>query len=299
MKLSEAVKAYLEYLGSGRGLSVNSVLAYGKDLNKFEEFIRRREFGWERLSPTEVRGFLGELRRSGLSDASMRRVLSAVKGFFRYAVKFELVSYSPFESIKGKKKNSRLPEVLSELEIRRVLENPDLSYQGLRDRAILELLYSTGCRVSELTALNLRDINRNKKSIRVRGKGGKERYVFVGEPAAEALSTYLPLRERHVQGRNPDARLALFLNMRGERLSPRGVSLIVEKHVRESGIDKKVSPHTFRHSFATHLLNNGAEIRLVQEMLGHAGISTTQIYTHVGLEKLRAVYREAHPHGKR
>jgi integrase/recombinase XerC/integrase/recombinase XerD len=188
---------------------------------------------------------------------------------------------------------------MSEKEIVKLLSMPDDTYAGTRDRAILELLYSTGCRVAEVHSMNLRDVVRGKKAVRVRGKGGKERYVFLGGPAREALGLYIGQRKNHVRTEDPDAVRALFLNLKGGRLTQRGIALIIEKYLVNSGISKRVSPHTFRHSFATHLIDHGADIRMVQEMLGHSSVSTTQIYTHVGLEKLKKVYREAHPHGKR
>ena len=170
--------------------------------------------------------------------------------------------------------------------------------KAARDRAVFEFLYSTGCRVAEATALGVRDIDFRQSHVRVRGKGGKERLVFLGQVAAEALKEYLQLRRDNV-GLSPHDADALFLNLRGGRLTTRGIRYILNRYAQERGWTKPVTPHTFRHSFATHVLDAGADIRVVQELLGHASLSTTQVYTHVGLEKLRRVYRQAHPHAKR
>lgn len=298
MSLQEHLQQYMEYLVSVRGLSRNSIRSYQTDLNRFQNYTAQYEVEWSDLKNSDVRNFLAELKRGGLSDAGLNRALSAVKGFYRYAVQFEIVRKNPFSNVKSRRRSRPLPEILNEEEVSDLLKLPDDSYAGLRDRAILELMYSSGCRVSEISGMNLRDVVRGKKAVRVRGKGGKERYVFLGQPAREALAFYIAQRQQHVPKAAADAEQALFLNLRGSRLTQRGIALIVEKYVRKSGVSKKVSPHTFRHSFASHLLNHGADIRIVQEMLGHSSISTTQIYTHVGLDKLKKIYREAHPHGK-
>lgn len=299
MNLSEVLEHYFIYLDSVRGLSAQSLRAYRSDMERFRNFIEGEELDWSSLKARDVRTFLGSLSREGLGDPGIDRVLSAVRGLYRYALRFEIAGNNPFENVKGSGRARPLPEVLSEAEMTALLQLPDETYAGMRDRAILELLYSTGCRVAEVAAMNLRDVVRGKKAVRVLGKGGKERYVFLGTPAREALDLYIGQRSSHVKQGNVDAGRALFLNLQGTRLSQRGIALIVAKYLRKSGMSRKVSPHTFRHSFATHLLDHGADIRIVQEMLGHSSISTTQIYTHVGLEKLKKIYREAHPHGKR
>ena len=299
MKLGDVVKEYLEYLSAVRGLSPNTVRSYQCDLRLYEKYAEEERLDWGSVDIKGVRGFLGSLHRERLADSSINRTLSTIKGFYQYCVRFEYTGNNPFLPVHGKGGSRNIPEVMSEKEIERLLGLPDDTYGGIRDRAILELLYSTGCRVDEVHTMDLRDVVRGKKTVRVRGKGGKERYVFLGAPARECLALYIGQRSSHVRPDSPDAAKALFLNARGSRLSRRGIALIVEKYVTASGIKKKVSPHTFRHSFATHLIDRGADIRVVQEMLGHSSVSTTQIYTHVGLEKLKKVYREAHPHGKR
>ncbi len=299
MSLHAVVTDYLHYLEAARGLSAHSLRAYKTDLIRFEAFVAARDADWTALRPADVRGFIGSLHRDELSGSSINRALSAVKGLYRYAVRYEIASADPFEHIKGKSRGRNLPQVLSGTEIEHLLSMPDDSFNGARDRALMELMYSTGCRVAEIAAIDRKDLEKGKKSIRVLGKGDKERYVYVGRPARAALSYYLDMRDQHFRQNSLAETEALFVNLKGTRLSTRGIGLILAKYMQRSGISKKVSPHTFRHSFATHLLDQGADIRLVQEMLGHSSVSTTQIYTHVGLEKLKKVYREAHPHGKR
>ncbi len=299
MSLYEVITDYLHYLESVRGLSAHSLRAYKTDLARFEAFITEREADWTALRPADVRAFVGRLHRDELNGSSINRALSAVKGLYRYAVRYEITAADPFEHIKSNSRGRNLPQVLSGTEIEQLLSMPDDSFNGARDRALLELLYSTGCRVAEIAAMDRSDLEKGKKSIRVLGKGNKERYVYVGRPARAALFYYLDMRNEHFRQNSLADTQALFVNLKGTRLTTRGIALIIAKYLQRSGISKKVSPHTFRHSFATHLLDQGADIRLVQEMLGHSSVSTTQIYTHVGLEKLKKVYREAHPHGKR
>lgn len=299
MSLHEAITDYINYLESVRGLSEHSIRAYRTDLTRYEGFIAERALDWLQLKPADVRAFVGSLHRENLSGSSINRALSAVKGLYHYAVQFEIAGVDPFEHIKSRSSGKNLPQVLSGTEVETLLNMPDDTCNGARDRALMEVLYSTGCRVAEISAMNIQDVQKGKKSIRVLGKGNKERYVYIGRPARAALSYYLEMRRHYLEKNSLAEITALFINLKGTRLTSRGIALIINKYMQRSGISKKVSPHTFRHSFATHLLDKGADIRMVQEMLGHSSVSTTQIYTHVGLEKLKRVYREAHPHGKR
>lgn len=296
MSFAEVVERYIEYSSSVRSLSERTILAYRRDVRKFGAFLEEFELSWDRLRSRDVRSFLSTLMREGLQESSVNRTLSSVKNFYAFCQKFEYSETNPFSTLQGVKRSAHLPEVMSEEELKELIELPESDYLGTRDRSILELLYSTGCRVSELTAMDVNDIAGSGNSIRVRGKGKKERYVFIGGPAREALSFYLSMRDRHASKDDADAGRALFLNAAGHRLSQRGVADILSRYIRKSGIGKKISPHSFRHSFATHLLDRGVDIRIVQEMLGHSSVSTTQIYTHVGMERLREVYTRAHPH---
>ena len=287
---------YLRYLNNVRHYSEQTLRAYTEDLSKFEEYIREEKLDPESLDVSCARRFIAGLSREGLSKASVNRSLSALNGYYNWLFKNRQVQYNPFENLKSLKKNRDLPDYLFENEIEVLLELTGNDFAGLRDRFILELLYSTGCRVSEAASINITDIDFKDRSIRVNGKGDKERIVYIGKNAFECLREYLPLKNIRTDKDDPDAANALLINLRGRRLTQRGIALIVEKYVRKSGIPKKVSPHTFRHTFATHLLDNGADIRVVQEMLGHESLSTTQIYTHMGIERLRDVYKQAHPH---
>jgi integrase/recombinase XerC/integrase/recombinase XerD len=298
MKVREARERYLQYIESARNLSARTIEGYRRELGRFADFVEREGLDWRRMRPQEVRLFMGDLLREGLAETSVNRALSAVKGFYAFCRRFELVEREPFSSVRGMKKQRRLPEVLGSNEIEELLSLPGDDFYGLRDRALLELLYSAGCRVSEAAGLNIEDVAGGGDSVRVVGKGAKERYLFLGGPARQALAAYFPAREARLRAAGKQRQRALFINRDGGRLTQRGIGYVLEGYVRQSGIQRKVSPHTFRHSFATHLLDRGADIRVVQELLGHSRVSTTQIYTHVGIERLKEVYAHAHPHAR-
>lgn len=298
MTMREACERYLEYITSVRGLSPRTIEGYERELSRFADFIEREELDWRRMRGQDVRLFLGDLLREGLAEASVNRALSAVKGFYAYCRRFELVEKEPFSSVRGMKRGRRLPEVMSAGEVEELLRLPGDDFYGLRDRALLELLYSSGCRVAEAAGVNVNDLSDGWKSLRVVGKGAKERYLFLGGPARQALREYVPVRRERLRTAGREREKALFINRNGGRLTQRGIAYLLEGYVRRSGIQKRVSPHTFRHSFATHLLDRGADIRVVQELLGHSQVSTTQIYTHVGIERLKEIYDKAHPHAR-
>jgi integrase/recombinase XerC len=227
-----------------------------------------------------------------------------VRGWYRYMERRNIVHANPFAEIRSLRTEKRLPSFLFEDEMARLIEMPSHdacpdhdAFWKLRDRAVLETLYSTGCRISELVSLNLSDVDLKNRTARVLGKGSRERYVFLGAAAVEALSDYMTLRVAHARKTDESAR-ALFINRRDGRITDRGVRFVLSEYLSRANLGKRVTPHTFRHSFATHLLDRGADIRAVQELLGHASLSTTQVYTHVGVEKLRKVYRRAHPHAE-
>ncbi len=292
-----SIDEYCTYLRSVRALSDATIRSYRTDLGKLERWMRVEGVDEPDLDHRIIRGFVAELSREGLASTTVNRILSAARGYFDYRVRFGGISANPLSSLSGLKRGPRLPGFLFESEIERLLELPGDDFKGIRDRLILEMLYSTGCRVSELVGINIEDVDIRSGAILVRGKGGKERFVFLGSKAKQALREYLAIRSvrRRVKD-SIDSSRALIWNLRGQRLTQRGVAMILEEYVRESGILKRVSPHTFRHSFATHLLDHGADIRAVQEMLGHSSLSTTQVYTHVGIERLKRVYAGAHPH---
>ena len=294
MATDSTLEKYLAYLESVRGLSKSSLSAYGRDVRLMLEFIERG--GYDEESPDFVRPFLGELSRRGLSTRSVNRMLSSLRGYFRFKTRMGLGRYNPLEGVKGLRSGRRLPSFLFEDQMESLLDDLDGGAWELRDRALFEFLYSTGCRVSEAVALNVTDLDLVQRRVVVRGKGKKERNVFLGSAARRALTAYLEQRKARFPARR--AETALFVNTRGGRLTDRGVRHILDGHLDRLAFGRKVSPHTFRHSFATHILNSGADIRIVQELLGHASLSTTQVYTHVGLDRLKDVYRRAHPHGR-
>jgi site-specific recombinase XerD len=295
---SQAVKTYLDYLVSSRLLSRETLRAYRRDLDLYGAFLEREGLSWEGADRQTARNFLSDQSLSGGAAASLNRCLSAVRGFYAYQWRRERIAANPFEGLRGFKKGRDLPGIIPVGEWDVLVESVQgESFAARRNRLLLEFLFSTGCRVSEAAGANLRDLENGCRRLRITGKGGKERYVFLGARAQEALAVYLPLRRLRLDNRDPDAGAALFLNHRGRRLGVRGISLIVDHCCRTAGLREPASPHTFRHSFATALLDNGANIREVQEMLGHSSLSTTQIYTHLGMESLKQIYRRAHPHG--
>lgn len=291
------LEKYLQYLGHVRRLSANTLRSYHRDLELYLTFLENQGRQPESIDPGTARAFVGFLSRRGLSSRSINRVLSAVRGYYRFCDRVGGTAGNPFSSIKSLRIEGKLPTFLFEEDIEQLFEGEPQDFWQLRDLLILELLYSTGCRVSELANIDLTDLDLKEAALRVLGKGGKERLVFIGGKALQRLREYLSRRKLQRLAK-ADGQKALLINQRGTRLSVRGIQLIVDRMISGSGVDKPASPHTFRHSFATHILKGGADIRIVQELLGHASLSTTQIYTHLDMERLRRVYRSAHPHAR-
>jgi len=291
---SADLEQYLEYLRRVRGLSPNTIQAYRRDLQMLATFFR--EAGCDEEDPRSARSFVGHLNGRGYSAASVNRILSAVRGYYRFRGKIDGETANPFGGIRGVRAGGKLPSVLFETETDAVLAMHGASFEDARDLALFEFLYSTGCRVSEAVGVDVTDVDLRGGRARVTGKGRKERIVFLGKSARETLTAYLTLRKHRVRAEH-GAR-ALFLNARGARLTARGVRYLLQRRLAEMHFPRPATPHTFRHSFATHILNRGADIRVVQELLGHASLSTTQVYTHVGIDRLKKVYREAHPHAR-
>ena len=297
---SQALRRFLlepfnDFLLLEQGASPRTHEAYGRDLTRFATFALTRGAS----TPTDVtarllRDYIYHLKDLGLAPASIRRNISALRTYFKFLLGEGHVARDPSERLESPKRWRTLPEVLSVAEIDRLLAAPTLDDPLVfRDRALLELAYGAGLRVSEWISIGVRDVMFDEGLVRVFGKGSKERLVPIGRRAIGALASYVrELRPRLEQG---EGRGALFLNARGQPLTRMGAWKILQKYVTRAGIDKHVSPHTLRHAFATHLLEGGADLRAVQEMLGHADISTTQIYTHVDREYLRTVHRQYHP----
>jgi len=295
--MQEIFNKYINYLEVERNVSPYTVRNYTTDLLDFFQFLRTKGISsLKEVDKHTLRDYLSQLMEQGLVRASIARKLSAIRSFYRYLLREEIISTSPVADTSSPKLDKRLPSFLTIEEVERLLEAPDLSTpQGQRDRALLELLYASGLRVSELVNLNLEQVNLDSREIRVRGKGSKERVVLMGEPAAEALRAYLKQGRPKLFASKIRMTNALFINRYGERLPERRVQRILEKYANIAGIDKGVHPHMLRHTFATHLLDGGADLRVVQELLGHASLSSTQIYTHVTKSQARKVYLSAHP----
>ena len=296
--MTDRGEEYLRYLKDVRNLSAATIRGYRNDILHFLTYLERDDISPEEVDIKIARGFISDLGFEGLDPKSVNRARSTLRGFYAFLEKNGRVGSNPFESVRGMKTSKHLPAVLFESEIEEITAMPGDDARGLRDRCILELLYSTGCRVSELTGIDMADISRKDGTIRVLGKGKKERFVFLGGAASKALQAYLTVRSAWMKRDDPDSMRALLLNSRGDRLTERGVAWIIASYAGKLSSAKKIGPHTFRHSFATHLLDRGADIRVVQELLGHASLSTTQVYTHLGIDKLKKVYSRAHPHAK-
>jgi len=293
--MQEVFNKYINYLEAERNASPYTVRNYTTDLLGFFGFLRGKKIdSLKEVDKHTLRDYLSHLMEQGFVKASIARKLSAIRSFYRYLLREEIMSTSPVATTFSPKLDKRLPSFLTVEEMERLLEAPDLSTpQGQRDRALMELLYASGLRVSELVNLNLEQVNLDSHEIRVWGKGSKERMVLMGEPAAKALSAYLRQGRPKLLGKKRSS--ALLLNRYGERLPERRVQRILGKYANIAGIDKGVHPHMLRHTFATHLLDGGADLRVVQELLGHASLSSTQIYTHVTKTQARKVYLSAHP----
>ena len=294
---STLVEEYLHFLAVERGASLNTLEAYSRDIRQFLEFAEA--FGVASslaVNPGHVTAFLGELRGQGLSSASVNRKLAAIRGFYKYLLREARVEENPLARVETARNWMRLPGTLSRDEMETLLAQPaEATPAGIRDRAMLELLYATGIRVSELATLTLNRVNRQMGFLVTVGKGRKERIVPVGQSALGWLGRYIE-QARPVFLKKKTS-TALFLNRSGERFTRQGLWKLIKKYAKMSGLERKVHPHTFRHSFATHLLEGGADLRSVQVMLGHTDISTTQIYTHVTRERLKEIHRKYHPRG--
>jgi integrase/recombinase XerC len=333
--IEQTAASFLEYMRAVKNASPHTVINYGKDLEQFVTFLSPPEAAPPKLTKVShhmIREFVGNLHENGLEKSSIARKLAALRSFFKYCVREGLLKENPARLVPTPKLPKRIPTVLSAEEMGGFLDQmagmksgtptrrnkkalrglPEASGRGSglrtmedtlllpRDRAILELLYAAGLRVSELTGLNLADLNEKERMLNVRGKGNKERIVPFGEKAAEALRKYWPVREGLLRECEEKARRgsgnAVFLNYRGRRLTQRSIGRIVKKYVRQVNVNWDLHPHSLRHAFATHLLADGADLRAIQELLGHQSLSTTQKYTHASIRQLMDIYDKSHPH---
>ncbi|MGB8952208.1 MAG: tyrosine recombinase XerC [Candidatus Aminicenantales bacterium] len=285
---------FVDYLRHERNASPHTISSYRIDLLQFARYLEERKIELSRIDNICLRGFLVELHRKDQAKSSMARKLAAVRSFLQFCLKRKWIEDNPAKSVATPKQEKHVPSFLSEEEMEKFLDLPlSEDVLGIRDKALLEFLYATGIRVSELVGINLEDVSLDERLVRVRGKGKKERLVPFGSKAGESLVLYISARA--TVSREPVEEKALFLNYQGGRLSARSVERIVAKYVRSSALRRKISPHSLRHSFASHLLSRGADLRAIQELLGHVSLATTQKYTHLDLKHLLKVYRRSHP----
>ena len=290
--IAQHTDKFINFILFEKGLSPNTATAYRSDINIFEGYLERNKI--LKIEEDTLVDFIFELKNKNYSVLSIARSLVSIKSFLKFLLKEKIVEKNPFEEMDSFKVRKKMPEVLTEVDIEKMLMQPDKnSREGIRDKAILELLYSAGIRVSELTDMELTDLNMDEKVLRCFGKGAKERLVPIGEDVVETVSYYLRVRDNFLKEFSPH----LFITRRGKKFTRVGIWKLVKGYAKLAGLTKDVYPHIFRHSFATHLLAGGADLRSVQEMLGHSDIATTQIYTHVDRTRLKKVHKEFHPRG--
>ncbi len=283
-----SIESFIDYLSIERGLSPNTLQAYRRDLCQFRDWLKKE---FLQVDSALIGNYLATLREKGNKSRTLNRKLSVVRMFYKFLYTEGKIDHNPVEGVSSPRLGRKIPSFLSEKEVEALLETPSVDEQyGSRDRAILEVVYGAGLRISELVNLNLTDLNLKGGWVKVLGKGSKERIVPLGREACRWVRIYL--RKRRIETTD---KLSLFCNRYGKRLSRQACWKITKKYSQKSGITKKISPHTLRHSFATHLLSRDADLRFVQELLGHTNISTTQIYTHITQERLKKVYKKYHP----
>lgn len=295
MEPKEALKLFLDHLSVERGLSLNTLSAYRHDLERYFQFLTKRNLSLAKVDREVLRTFMMAQKENGLAARSIGRHLATLRSFHQFLTQEGYLKEDPTALLESPKLWRRLPEVLSVEEVGRLLESSSgRNWMALRDRAILETLYATGLRISEIATLKLEDLHLDAGFLRCFGKGGKERIVPIGKEAIRAIKRYLE-RSRPKLARGGKEKSFLFLSRLGKRLSRQSLWKIVKNCARAARIQKKITPHTLRHSFASHLLERGADLRVVQEMLGHADISTTQLYTHVDRGRLKSIHEKFHP----
>jgi len=295
MSWESTIKGFKSYLKIERSLSENSILAYIRDVRKFADYSINLELSEVKIERNDISNFLVFLKKNNISARSQARIISGIKAFYKYLILEDYIKYNPTDLVESPKIGFRLPDTLTLIEIDKLISAIDLSQQnGERNRSILETLYSCGLRVSELINLQLSNINFNENYIKVTGKGNKQRLSPISGKALKYLTIYIDEVRVHIDIKKGYSDF-VFLNNRGTKLSRVMIFLIIKKLAEKVGLNKKISPHTFRHSFATHLIEGGADLRAVQEMLGHSSITTTEIYTHLDNDYLRSNIIQFHP----
>jgi len=294
--LTYAVEDFFHYLQIERGLSENTIISYRRDLSQYVHFLKenRQKLEWKSVNRNDIAGFLYELKENGRSSATIARATSSLRAFHQFLIREQLVDHDASLHIETPKLARMLPDVLNMDEVEKLLNYDGSEPLEIRNKAMLELIYATGLRVSEMTSLKVTDVHLTMGFVRCLGKGNKERIIPLGNLAKAALHQYIETARPHLIKKN-QAETILFVNRLGKPLSRQGFWKILKTIALQMGLSKNITPHTLRHSFATHLLENGADLRAVQEMLGHADISTTQIYTHVTKTRLKDMYTQYHP----
>jgi integrase/recombinase XerD len=298
-RMTDLVLDFLAYLELERGLSRNTLEAYRTDLQQYGEFLERRGIAPLEVMPVDLAAFVTELadglaERPAVAPATLQRKIACLRSFYRHLRRDGTLDRDPTSQLRAPRSRARLPKVLSRDEVVRLLQQPrGTSLAAIRDRALLETMYACGLRASEAISLELSQLDLEAGIVRARGKGSKERIVPIGSKALESLGVYLEKARPRLVG--PRDEMRVFVNLRGGGLSRQGLYKIVQRHARSAGLERRMSPHTLRHTFATHLLAGGCDLRSLQEMLGHADIGTTQVYTHLSADRLRDVYFDAHP----
>jgi integrase/recombinase XerC len=298
--MEACLKRFMLHLGLERNLSDHTINAYENDLEQFMSFLRvqlgSKKVNVRMIDKLSIRHFLSHLRTRGAKGTTLRRKLAAIRCFMKYLCMRENLASNPAASIRMPHKEDHLPAFLDEREVEEMMEAPGkIGFCALRDRAVLELFYSTGVRLGELHGLDLSDMDLYGEAIKVKGKGRKERVVPLGRMATKSIRAYLQERYKHLRRVNRVREAALFVNRYGKRLGRRSIQRLVRRYLERVCRLRQMSPHVLRHSFATHMLDRGADLRAVQELLGHSSLSSTQVYTHVTMEKLKRVYDQAHP----
>ena len=294
MNMRKELSQFLTSLKHEKNASPHTISSYRRDLLQLAVFLEERKVKLKEVDNIILRGFLAVLQEKKNKKSTIARKLASIRTFFQFCIKMKWLEDNPAKVVATPKQERHVPSFLSEDEMAEFLDIPDSRQPlDLRDKCLLELLYATGIRVSELVGINLEDVDFTERLIRIRGKGKKERIVPFGKKAEDSLGSYLRARRELQKGEGDDA--ALFLNYRGERLTSRSVERIVDKYIRITALQRKISPHSLRHSFASHLLSRGADLRVIQELLGHESLATTQKYTHLDLKQLLDVYKKSHP----
>lgn len=293
--MERLIEHFIHYLTVEKGLANNTLDSYKRDLKKYNLFLKMKykDIDVNNTNRSHIIAYLLELKNSGKATSTVSRNLASIRSFYQFLLRDRYIEKDPSQNLESPKIDKRLPKVLSVEEIDHLLQMPDNSASGIRDKGMLELLYATGIRVSELVSLNIEDLNLGIGLVKCFGKGSKERIIPLGNIAVTSLNDYI--NKSRLKLRKNENENALFLNHHGRRITRQGFWKIIKKYAEKAKIETDITPHTLRHSFATHLLENGADLRSVQEMLGHADISTTQIYTHLTKAKLKEVYTKTHP----